>query len=306
MVGGCVRWLLVRLWNWYDETRGKRKSVSFSLQIHKLLVFSPDIFRLCLCSSPLTKRRRRRYQTPSARQRECTMAHTISHKRPVDWKNAAPVFFSCFLTWQSNSWVPLKGHVVSILEGRCNKEGEKRRGGEDTDIGTLLYWFQRKLESWEVCKRSDREQRSRREKVLFQLFSTHCRCSCCKKKKQQPKTIFDHSLLHRCYVYWSAHLQNIFRCFWKQTANPVSPAGLAAVQPQCRSCCSQACMQLCCSPAGDKETSPIHHSRGCCSSCPIVGSFMVWNVPSELKNSDMLVHICVLQGVTSPGHFPAF
>lgn len=182
VVGAAVKLI------WWDQ-RKKKKCSFFTLQIHKLLVFSPDIFPLCFCSSPLTKRGRRAIRRHQLGTRVHTMAHTIPHKRPVDWKNAGPVFFSCFLTWQSNSWVSLKGHVVSILEGRCNKKGEKRRGGEDTDIGTLLYWFQRKLKSWEVCKRSHGEQRSRREKVLFQLFSTHCRCSC-SKKKQQPQNHF--------------------------------------------------------------------------------------------------------------------
>lgn len=77
------------------------------------------------------------------------------------------------------------------------------------------------------------------------------------------------------------HLQNIFRCFWKQTANPASPlsasrwprGGSAARR---RSCCSRVSVQLCCGPAGDKETSPIHHSQGCRSSC-VQSSALLWS-----------------------------
>lgn len=100
-------------------------------------------------------------------------------------------------------------------------------------------------------------------------------------KKNPPKTIFYHLFLHRCHVYWNAHLQNIFRCFWKQTANPASPLS-ASRRPRRgsaarrRSCCSQVSMQLCFSPAGDKETSSIRHSQGCCSSC-VQSSALLWS-----------------------------
>lgn len=278
VVGAAVKLI------WWDQRKKnvflfhfKSINYSFSLLPFSLFVFS----RLRWQRGGVGAIRRHQLGT-----RVHTMARTISHKRAVDWKNAGPVFFSCFLTWQSNSWVPLKGHAVSILEGRCNKKGEKRRGGEDTDIGTLLYWFQIKLQSWEVCKRSDGEQRSRREKVLF-----------------QPKSIFYHLLLHRCHVYWSARLQNICRCFGEQTANPASPVS-ASCWPrrgsaaQCRSCCSQVCVQLCSSPAGGKETSPIHRSQGCCSSC-VQSSALLWS-GMFLQSWNTLICWCTPAFYTEP------
>lgn len=280
VVGAAVKLI------WWDQRKKKKvflfhsKSInySFSLLTFFLFVFA----RLRWQRGGVGAIRRHRLGT-----RVHTMAHTISHKRPVDWKNEGPVFFSCFLTWQSNSWVPLKGHAVSILEGRCNKKGEKRRGGEDTDIGTLLYWFQWKLQSWEVCKRSDGDPGEKRCSSNCFPLTVDAHVTKKTKTNQQPKTKNHFLSLAPPSVSClperspSKHFSQFLETNSKSS---VSTLGLlsASCRPrrgsaaQRRSCCSQVCMQSCSSPAGDKETSPIHHSQGCCSSC-VQSPALLWS-----------------------------
>lgn len=62
-----------------------------------------------------------------------THRHTHCHNQWVDRRNAGRISFpaSIFPTWQSNSRVPLKGRVLLISRGRCNKKGKKEEEEEE-------------------------------------------------------------------------------------------------------------------------------------------------------------------------------